>query len=349
MMKIDEYNYYLPPALIANSPKKPRSHCRLLVNKNHSDEIVHDHFYHLNQYLNPRDLLIFNDSKVFPARLIGKKKTGGKVEILLLEENGIFWQVLIGGKVSAGDEISFSESLLCYIVELFGKEAKVKFNSSGANFWCQVNKLGKTPIPPYIKNTPLSEKSLRREYQTVYAKLPGSAAAPTAGLHFSKKLIGELEHQGVEIATINLAVGLGTFAPVSEENIRRKKLHREKFQIPYSTVKKINKTKKAGSKIIAVGTTTVRALESASQKILSCKKEISGSTDLFIQPGFEFKIIDGLITNFHLPRSSLMILVTAFLQFRGEKDGRKKLLELYKIASEKKYRFYSFGDAMMIL
>lgn len=341
------YSYILPPELIASEPASPRDHSRLLVYKN--SEIYHDRFFHLSRYLQSGDLLVVNNSKVIPARLFGKKETGGKIEILLLGKVGKYWDVLIGGRVAVDDKIFFDDNSEALIIGKDGKSGFLKFNFFGKDFWAKINQIGHMPIPPYIKNSKLSEKELKEEYQTIYAKNYGSAAAPTAGLHFSKKLIGELKSAGIGFAEINLHIGLGTFAPLTEENIKNNKLHSEKFLIPRSTIRKIIETKKTGGRIIAIGTTTVRALESSVEKILSGQKAISGQTDIFIQPGDKFKIVDGLITNFHLPCSSLMMLVAAFLQYKGEKNGREKLLELYKLAIEKNYRFYSFGDAMLII
>lgn len=348
-IKIREYNYFLPNELIAKAPTNPRDTSRLLVFDTEKNCTHHKHFFDIGGFLHPGDLLVANNSKVMPSRIFGRKITGGKVEILLLEQSEDFWQVLIGGKTKVGDEIKIGAEFFCQIIKKNGNDVVVDFNLSGQNFWRKINKLGHMPIPPYIKNSKLSEKTLRRRYQTVYAKEFGSAAAPTAGLHFRKKLIGDLQSAGVEFASVNLHVGLGTFAPINEENEKNKKLHSENFSIPYSTVQKILKTKKSGGRIIAVGTTTVRALESASAEILSGKKDISGSTDIFILPGDEFKVVDGLITNFHLPKSSLMMLAAAFIQDKGIIDGRGKLLELYSLAIDKKYRFYSFGDAMLII
>lgn len=251
-----------------------------------------------------------------------------------------------------GDKVLFQQNLEGQIIEKKDKEVHVKFNISGKNFWQVINKIGKTPIPPYIKNTKLSEKNLRQEYQTVFANNFGSAAAPTAGMHFSKSQIGDLGKAGVDIAYIDLNIGLGTFAPLTPENLLTKKLHSEKFQIPSSTIRKIIQTKKEGGRVIAVGTTTVRTLESAAKTIIKNEDKITniaGSTEIFVQPGFKFKIVDSLITNFHLPSSSLMMLVAALIQDKGINDGREKLLEIYKYAINKKYRFYSFGDAMLIL
>lgn len=339
----------MPKELIASAPANPRDNSRLLVFDTTNEKISDEIFSHLADFLKPGDLLITNNSRVMPARLFGKKKTKGQVEILLLDQNGKYWNVLVGGKVNAGEIITFGCSLSCRIMEKFGKEAKVWFNSSGEKFWQRINKIGRVPIPPYIKNSQLSEPELKKEYQTVYAKNYGSAAAPTAGLHFTKKLIGELKSAGVQFASIDLRIGLGTFAPIDDENIKQKRLHSENYSIPYSTIRKILTAKKAGKRIIAVGTTTVRALESSVAEIFSNRKNISASTDIFIQPGDEFQIVDGLITNFHLPKSSLMILVAAFIQSKGNYKGQEKILELYNLAIKKKYRFYSFGDAMLII
>jgi len=342
-IKIQKYNYLL------QTPANPRNASRLLVFDSKKNNTHHKHFFDIGAFLRPGDLLVTNNSKVFSARIFGQKTTGGRIEILLLEKNGNFWQALIGGKVKIGDKIQIDTNFFCQIIEKNEKTAKVKFNLQGKGFWRKINQLGHMPIPPYIKNSNLPEKTLRRQYQTVYAKEFGSAAAPTAGLHFTKKLIGDLRSAGVEFASVDLHVGLGTFAPINEENVTNKKLHSENFSVPYSTVQKILKTRKSGGQIIAVGTTTVRALESSSAKIFSAEKDISSSTNIFIQPGDKFKVVDGLITNFHLPESSLMMLVAAFIQHKGITDGRKKLLELYSLAIDKKYRFYSFGDAMLIV
>lgn len=352
MNMIDSYFYKLPEKLIANEPAKPRDRSRLLVFNSAEDKIIDDVFSNLNFFLKKGDLLVLNDSKVFPARIFGTKETGGKIEVLLLEDCGDSWLAMVGGKTKLGDKVLFQQNLEGQIIEKKDKEVHVKFNISGKNFWQVINKIGKTPIPPYIKNTKLSEKNLRQEYQTVFANNFGSAAAPTAGMHFSKSQIGDLGKAGVDIAYIDLNIGLGTFAPLTPENLLTKKLHSEKFQIPSSTIRKIIQTKKEGGRVIAVGTTTVRTLESAAKTIIKNEDKITniaGSTEIFVQPGFKFKIVDSLITNFHLPSSSLMMLVAALIQDKGINDGREKLLEIYKYAINKKYRFYSFGDAMLIL
>ena len=349
---IDSYFYKLPEKLIASEPAKPRERSRLLVFNSAEDKIVDEVFFGLINFLKKGDLLVLNDSKVFPARIFGTKETGGKIEVLLLEDCGDSWLAMVGGKTKLGNKVLFQQNLEGQIIEKKDKEVHVKFNISGKNFWQVINKIGKTPIPPYIKNTKLSEKNLRQEYQTVFANNFGSAAAPTAGMHFSKSQIGDLGKAGVDIAYIDLNIGLGTFAPLTPENLLTKKLHSEKFQIPSSTIRKIIQTKKEGGRVIAVGTTTVRTLESAAKTIIKNEDKITniaGSTEIFVQPGFKFKIVDSLITNFHLPSSSLMMLVAALIQDKGINDGREKLLEIYKYAINKKYRFYSFGDAMLIL
>lgn len=348
MVKIENYNYKLSPKLIAKIPASPRDTSRLLVFNSKTKEVLSNVFLDIRIFLRPGDLLIANNSKVIPARIFGQKKTGGKIELLLIEKNNSNWQVLIGGKINVGDNIYFSDGLEAEIIEKDGKESTVKFNFLDNKLWRVIDKIGQMPIPPYIKNSALSEKELRHEYQTVYAKKYGSAAAPTAGLHFSEKLIGELKLTGIQFASIDLHVGLGTFSPIGDADIKNKKLHFENFDVPHSTVEKILRTKENGGRIIAIGTTTVRALESAASNILS-EKSFSGSTDIFIQPGDKFQIVDGLITNFHLPKSSLMMLVAAFIQDKGIDDGREQLLELYRLAIKDKYRFYSFGDAMLII
>lgn len=347
---LENYKYILPERLIAENPAVPRDSSRLLVYDSLIDSVFHRQFSAIGEYLLHGDLIVVNTSKVFPARLCAKKITDGNVEVLLLEKVGKLWNSLIGGKVSVGGKIFFDENFSAEVIEKNGKEVKLKFNLSNGEFWKKIDEIGKMPIPPYIRNSPLSERKIRNEYQTVYAKKVGSAAAPTAGLHFTKKLISDLKKQGVNFSEVDLHVGLGTFLPLSTENFTENKLHSEHFSISKETIEKISETKKNGGRIIAVGTTTVRALESSSEEILSKQNfDINSKTEIFIQPCFEFKIVDGLITNFHLPMSSLMMLVAAFLQFHGEKDGRKQILELYNLAIKNNYHFYSFGDAILIV
>ncbi len=398
-MKISDFDYSLPECLIAQKPKKSREKSRFLIYDSKTDQISHQHFVDLIKHINHGDLIVVNNTKVFPVRLIGQKESGGKIEVLLLNQVGNNWKCLIGGKVKKGQEIVFdshserseeflslsenSHSLLkserprsrrreilrhfipqddtktiAKIISKNQKEAIIKFNNSGKKLLNIIEEIGKTPIPPYIikkiKNQKskikINENYFRRQYQTVYAKNGFSSAAPTAGLHFSEAQVSGLKKQGIKFAEICLNVGLGTFAPIDQDNIKKGKLHFENFTVPYSTIKKIKETKKSGGKVIAVGTTTVRTLESIGTRLPKIKKFYSGKTDLFIRPGFQFKIVDELITNFHLPKSSLMMLVAAFIEHKTLKSnyGRKKLLELYETAVEEKYRFYSFGDAMMV-
>jgi S-adenosylmethionine:tRNA ribosyltransferase-isomerase len=368
MIDINDFDYQLPDGLIASKPAEPRDSSRLLVYKKNDGIIQHHTFNEIGQFLKGGDLLVVNNSKVFPARLLGQKVSGGKIEILLLEQSNQVWSAMIGGKVSVDQKIIFSEKLSGIIVGKDGKTGIVKFDLSGDDFWREIEKIGHTPIPPYIsKNVKIREDYYRKKYQTVYAEKVGSAAAPTAGLHFTKELISKLRKSDIDFASVDLHVGLGTFAPITEEDIKNKKLHREHCTISKETINKILETKKNGGRVIAVGTTTVRALESFFQDhdiqgsnlrirtdennetMEQPNNDYFGSTEIFIQPGFEFKVIDDLVTNFHLPKSSLMMLVAAFLEYKGEKSGREKLLDLYRNAIENNYRFYSFGDAMLIL
>ncbi|MCX6812556.1 MAG: tRNA preQ1(34) S-adenosylmethionine ribosyltransferase-isomerase QueA [Candidatus Berkelbacteria bacterium] len=391
MIKISDFDYNLPKELIAQVPVSPRDNSRLLVYESCDDEIADEKFFNLGNFLRAGDLVVVNNSKVMSARIFGAKLSGGKIEILLLEKVGDNWSALVGGKINVGEKIFLEENFFANINSKSGKEAVIKFNLSGEDFWQKINQIGIMPLPPYIEKKIkiqnskiiIKEDFFRKEYQTVYAKNLGSAAAPTAGLHFTEELIKELESAGINFASVDLHVGLGTFLPIDEENIKSKKLHRENFSIPAETIAKIIETKKSGGRIIAVGTTTVRALESfwKDQKLKikdqndksKIKKDFSGSTDIFIHPGFDFKIVDGLITNFHLPKSSLMMLVAAFIQYKvlgrhfergkrveesleisreqiiGANFGRQKLLELYNLAIKNQYRFYSFGDAILIV
>jgi len=351
-MKINDFNYHLPKKLIAQGPVKSRDKSRFLIYDSKKDSIYHQRFFDLVNFVNPGDLIVINSTKVFPARLIGKKETGGKIELLLLNQVGKNWKVLIGGSIKKDQRIVLGRDLNALILDQKGKEKIAKFNKSGDNLLETINKIGKMPIPPYIKNTKLNESNLKKQYQTIYAKNGFSSAAPTAGMHFSREQVSGLKKKGIKFAEICLNIGLGTFAPISDQKIKNKKLHFENFSIPYYTIKKIIETRKNGGKIIAVGTTTVRALETLGTRLFKLKKPYSGSTNLFIQPGFIFKIVDELITNFHLPESSLMMLVAAFLENKSKSSksdyGRSKLLELYSNAIKNTYRFYSFGDAMMI-
>ena len=339
-MQLEDFNYELPEELIAQKPLEPRNSSRLMVLNPATQEILHEHFYDLQKFLTAGDALIFNDTRVIPARLIGNKKTGGRVEIFLLRRIDFStWETLVkpGRKVLEGTEVFFSEELSCKIIGRtdFGGRI-VQFQFDGV-FEEILDRLGETPLPPYIH-----EKLTDIErYQTVYNRERGSAAAPTAGLHFTKQQMQELENFGVKLGFVTLHVGLGTFRPVQVENIEEHQMHEEFYTVPETTAKLIRDTKLAGKKIIAVGTTSIRTLESAALDNLNVEVG-SNSTKIFIYPGYKFKIVDALITNFHLPKSTLIMLVSAFA-------GREFILQAYEEAVKQRYRFFSFGDAMFIL
>ena len=341
MLKSDFY-YDLPEELIAQTPLKDRSASRLLVLDKKTGELEHKIFKDIIDYINPGDCIVLNETKVLPARLIGARKdTGSRVEILLLkrlpEDNR--WETIVypGKKARPGHVIEFGEGLLeAEIIDVVNEGNRiVEFKYDGI-FEELLDKLGQMPLPPYIKEK-LEDKN---RYQTVYAKNEGSAAAPTAGLHFTPELLAKLEDKGVNIAKLTLHVGLGTFRPVKADDISDHKMHSEFYMIDEKNAELINQTKKNGGKIISVGTTSTRTLESIADDN-GYVKACSGWTDIFIYPGYKFKAIDRLITNFHLPESTLVMLVSALA-------GRENVLNAYKIAVEEKYRFFSFGDAMFI-
>lgn len=341
MLKSDFY-YDLPEELIAQTPIEPRNYSRLMKIDRKSGEIEHRHFYNLCDYLKKGDLLVMNDSRVLPARLYGiKEGTGACVEFLLLEQKGDkLWEILVrpGKKAKPGAKFSFGDGRLkAEIVETVEDGNRIaKFECEG-NFFTALEEIGQMPLPPYIKEK-LKDKE---RYQTVYSKELGSAAAPTAGLHFTKEMLAELENMGVKLAYVTLHVGLGTFRPVKEDNVLEHKMHSEHYHLPKETADLIKQTKAEGGRVIAVGTTSCRTLESVGT-FFDDMDEHEGYTDIFIYPGYEFKVIDGLITNFHLPESTLIMLVSAFL-------GYDKTMNAYKIAVDEKYRFFSFGDAMLIV
>ena len=337
-----EFYYDLPEELIAQTPIEPRNHSRLMKIDRKSGEIEHRQFYNLCDYLKKGDLLVMNDSRVLPARLYGiKEGTGACIEFLLLEQKGDkLWEILVrpGKKAKPGARFSFGDGRLkAEIIETVESGNRIaKFECEG-NFFTALEEVGQMPLPPYIKEK-LKDKE---RYQTVYSKELGSAAAPTAGLHFTKEMLAELENMGVKLAYVTLHVGLGTFRPVKEDNVLEHKMHSEHYHLPKETADLIKQTKAEGGRVIAVGTTSCRTLESVGT-FFDDMDEHEGYTDIFIYPGYEFKVIDGLITNFHLPESTLIMLVSAFL-------GYDKTMNAYKIAVDEKYRFFSFGDAMLIV
>ncbi len=340
-MKRQDFYYELPEELIAQDPLEDRSSSRLLVLDRQSGAVSHHTFREIADYLNEGDCLVINDTKVIPARLIGsKEETGAKIEVLLLKrkENNI-WETLVkpGKKAKAGARISFGEGLLTGEVVGIADEGNrlIRFSYEGI-FEEILDQLGQMPLPPYITHQ-LEDKN---RYQTVYAKHTGSAAAPTAGLHFTPELLKELEEKGVEIARVTLHVGLGTFRPVKVDEITDHHMHSEFYRIDEEAAEKINRAKAAGNRVICVGTTSCRTIESAADET-GRLEEKSGWTEIFIYPGYQFKVLDGLITNFHLPESTLIMLVSALA-------GRENVLGAYKEAVEERYRFFSFGDAMLI-
>lgn len=341
-MKTSDFNYNLPEELIAQEPLKDRASSRLMVLDKNTGEIEHKTFRDIKQYLKKGDCLVINDTKVLPARLIGERKnTGARVEILLLVRKEIDkWEVLVhpGKKAKPGDRIVFGGGLLeAEILEVIeGGNRIVKFYFDGV-FENILDKLGEMPLPPYITHK-LEDKN---RYQTVYAEHDGSAAAPTAGLHFTKELLKEIEDMGVKIAHVTLHVGLGTFRPVKVEDVTNHEMHSEYYIVEESQAKMINDAKAAGGRIISVGTTSTRTLESVTDENGIVHAQ-SGWTKIFIYPGYKFKAIDCLITNFHLPESTLIMLVSALA-------GKDHVLNAYKVAVEEKYRFFSFGDAMLII
>lgn len=340
-MKVSDFNYELPKELIAQVPIKNRDASRLMVLDRQKQEIKDKTFKNIVDYLKPGDCLVRNNTKVLPARLYGvKEETSANVEFLLLNRiDEDIWEVMVrpGKKLMPGVKVSFGDGLLkAEILEkMDGGSRKVVFKYEGI-FNEILDKIGLMPLPPYIKEQ-LNEKN---RYQTVYAKYEGSAAAPTAGLHFTEELLEEIRQKGVEIANVTLHVGIGTFRPVKEETVENHDMHSEHFYIKKEDVEKINKTKQSGGRVIAVGTTSCRVLETISNEN-GMVKEIEGDTNIFIYPGYKFKCIDGLITNFHLPESTLIMLVSALA-------GKEYVMRAYKHAVEEKYRFFSFGDAMFI-
>lgn len=337
-MKTSDFDYQLPETSIAQTPLEPRDSSRLLVLDRRMGELEHRVFNEIGDYLNPGDLLILNQTRVIPARIYARKPTGGKVELLLLRKrDDLTWECLVGGKgLRVGSVVTVNEGPQAEITKVLnGSERLVKFSESIEPY---LPKVGNVPLPPYIH-----EKLEDPErYQTVYAREPGSAAAPTAGLHFTPRLLDELKANDVKVAYVTLHVGLDTFAPVTEDDPEEHKIHTEWCELSKETADAINKTKQAGGRVIAVGTTSVRTLESAAGVSRDEIQTYIGPTDLFILPGYQFKVVDAMITNFHLPKSTLIMLVSAFA-------GREKILETYETAVKEGYRFYSFGDAMLIL
>ena len=341
-MKTSDFDYELPESFIAQTPAEPRDSSRLLVLHRETGAIEHRIFHGIGEYLQPHDILVLNQTRVIPARLYARKDTGGRVELLLLRrKDELTWEALVGGKgLSVGRKVGVENGPQAEIVgSLNGSERLIRFDEPIEPYF---DRVGNVPLPPYIH-----EKLADPErYQTVYAREPGSAAAPTAGLHFTPPLLSNLQAQGVRLAYVTLHVGLDTFAPVNEDDPAEHKIHTEWCELSAETAATINQARAAGGRVIAVGTTSVRTLESVARQAGQAGQRAlapySGATDLFILPGYRFGLVDAMVTNFHLPKSTLLMLVSAFA-------GREQILRAYEVAKQEGYRFYSFGDAMIVL
>ena len=338
-MKLSDFMYDLPEERIAQTPVEPRDHSRLMVLHRDTHAIEHRHFFDIVEYLNPGDVLVINETKVIPARLYGERPTGGAVEVLLLKQLGPKrWETLVrpGKKLKPGAEVIFGDGrLTCRVLESTDVGGRIVEFACEGSFEAALDALGEMPLPPYIH-----EKLADRDrYQTVYAKQEGSAAAPTAGLHFTPELLERIRAKGVEIVPVLLHVGLGTFRPVKVENIEEHEMHSEYFEVTEEAARRVNAARERGSRVVAVGTTSVRTLESAAENGRLVAQR--GDTSIFIKPGYRFQLVDALITNFHLPGSTLIMLVSALYD-------REHILEAYKTAVDMEYRFFSFGDAMLI-
>lgn len=340
-MKTSDFYYDLPEELIAQTPVEPRNSSRLMVLPRNGGKIEHKHFYDLPEFLKPGDCLVLNNTRVLPARLYGTREdTGAVVEFVLLRQHGNkLWECLAGPgkKAKTGYKFRFSDKLSAIVTDVLEDGNRMIEFACEGDFFAVLDEVGQMPLPPYIKEK-LKDKE---RYQTVYSKDAGSAAAPTAGLHFTKEMLESIKAMGVNIAYVTLHVGLGTFRPVKVEDVTQHKMHTEHYYIPEEAAKTINETRKNGGRVICVGTTSCRTVESCAKKYGEIK-ECSGDTDIFIYPGFEFKCMDGLITNFHLPESTLIMLVSAFA-------GYDNVMNAYNTAVKERYRFFSFGDAMLIL
>ena len=339
-MKTSDFYYDLPQELIAQTPVEPRDSSRLMVINRNEKSLEHKHFYDIIDYLQEGDCLIANNSRVLPARIYGTRSTGARIEFLLLTQvRTNVWECLAkpGKKAREGAEFSFGDIMTCKVLEVLENGNRIVEFFCEDNFFSALDRVGQMPLPPYI-TAKLEDKE---RYQTVYSKELGSAAAPTAGLHFTPELLEKIKNKGVNIGYVTLHVGLGTFRPVKVDDVTNHKMHSEHYEVPEETAKLISQTKSKGGRVIAVGTTSCRTLESVATEhngqVIPCE----GFTDIFIYPGYEFKVLDGLITNFHLPESTLIMLVSAFADF-------DTIMNSYKTAVDEKYRFFSFGDAMAI-
>jgi len=377
-MNLDKYNYFLPEKNLALEPTIPRDSSKLFVYNTKTDLISFDYFYNLDKYLPENSFMVLNNTKVLPARVVMRKSTRGKVILLFLvnelthsassgQAGSRTISAMADRKVNVGDKLFFNKDNYVEVVAQKEHIFELEFNFDRKHLFFLLKKYGTMPIPLYLKKTPLKRDELLEKYQTIFAKTEGSAAAPTASLHFTDRVFNKLDKKGIKKYFVTLHVGLGTFAPITDQNIKQKKLHEEYFEIDVKTLQLINQSKSEKKKIVAVGTTVTRTLESAVENFITRESHhsdfvvmvpskvknflppphaIFDKTELFIFPPYNFKMVDIMVTNFHLPKSSLMMLVEAFLQHKGAK---KSLVELYNIAIKNNFRFYSFGDAMVII
>ena len=376
-MNLDDYDYFLPEKNLALESTVPRDSSKLLIYDTTVDKIIFDHFYNLDKYLPKDSFVVLNNTKVLPARVVMKKESGGKVVVLLLVNEIVknILPIIVDRKINVGEKIFFDDKNFLHIINQKENIFDLKFNFSREHLFALLKKYGTMAIPPYLKKSSLTRNQLLNKYQTIFARAPvgarlASVAAPTASLHFTDEVFKKLDKKGIEKYFVTLHVGLGTFAPITDENIKQKKLHQEYFEVDEETLRCIDlacrqagTSKQERKKLVAVGTTVVRTLESAAENFITRESHhfvvpskvknflpppqpIFDKTDLFIFPPYDFKMVDIMITNFHLPKSSLMMLVEAFLQYRAAK---KNLVELYNIAIKNNFRFYSFGDVMLIV
>lgn len=344
-MDLNDYDYILPKENLALEPAVPRDSSKLFVYDTETDQVIFDTFSNIDKYLPNNSFMVLNNTKVLPARVTMKKESGGKVVVLLLVNESInnTLPIIVDRKINVGEKIFFDDDNYLYTIGQKENIFEVEFDFSREHLFSLLKKYGAMPIPPYLKKSILSKDELLKKYQTIFAKTDGSAAAPTASLHFTDPVFEKLDKKDIKRLFITLHVGMGTFAPITDENLLKKELHNEYYEVDQKTLQLINQLKYEGKKLVAVGTTVVRTLESvAKNNFISPLNK----TNLFIFPPYNFKMIDVMITNFHLPKSSLMMLVEAFLQ---HKKAKKSLVELYNIAIKNNFRFYSFGDAMLIL
>ena len=359
-MKTKDFDYNLPSGLIAQKPATPRDSSRLLVYDNETGEVTDDKFLNIDKYLGRGDVLVFNNTKVFPARILMKKESGGRIEVFLLKEIASGrWQCLIGGRLPSNFKFLILNFKTIFKAKILKKNEDgtwvLEFSEKGKVLRSLIEKYGQTPLPPYIKTK--DSKKIRQKYQTVYAKKEGSVAAPTAGLHFTSRVFAKLKKKGVQIEYVTLHVGMGTFLPVKVDDIKKHKMHAEYGVVDKKTAIRLNRAKKEGKRIICVGTTSTRILEAVTKngKVVAVNDWIN----IFMYPGYKFKFVDSLITNFHLPKSTLIMLVAALIKRKtlrqaqgkqawGKKEQIAEIKKIYEHAKKKKYRFYSFGDSMMI-